>query len=324
MTYASSMLEGLKFDNSYFPSIIENDGSITDLNQAIDFIKSNVDVLKRELTCTGALLFRGFPVKNADDYDALFSAFGYPNFTYKESLSNAVRINFTEYVFTANEAPKNVEIFLHNEMAQTPINPKIISLFCETAAEEGGATSLCRTDKLYDELVKTHGESVQALEQHGLKYTTTMPAEDAPDSAQGRGWRSTLSVETKDEAESKLKDLGYSWHWNSDGSLCAQTAALPGVMILDDGRKVFFNQLIAAYRGWKGVQEDPSSALCFGDGSAIDVGFLKTMADTAEKIMYPLMWQDSDVAVVDNHLAKHGRKPFSGDRPRKVLVALGR
>ena len=323
MSYASHLLNDLQFNSENFPSVIENDGSIKTLDEAITFVRSNVDTLKEELSHTGALLLRGFPVTNADEYDALFCSFGYPNFTYKESLSNAVRINFTEYVFTANEAPKHVEIYLHNEMAQTPIFPNIISLFCETAAEEGGATSLCRTDKLYNAIASSHPDEVAKLEAHGIKYTTTMPAEDAPDSAQGRGWKSTLSVETVSDAEAKLKELGYSWRWNEDGSLLAQTAALPGVKTVEDGRKVFFNQLIAAYKGWKGVKENPSGSLCYGDDSAMTADFLKAMADKAEEILYPLQWQDSDVAIVDNHLAQHGRKPFSGDRPRKVLVALG-
>lgn len=35
------------------------------------------------------------------------------------------------------------------------------------------------------------------------------------------------------------------------------------------------------------------------------------------------LWQDGGAAVVSNHLVKHGRRSFSGDRPRKVFVALG-
>src|SRR4051794_8021666 len=71
----------------------------------------------------GAVLFRGFPLVTAEDFDRFVAAFELENFPYEDSLSNAVRVNRTPRVFTANEAPPTVEIFLHHEMAQTPRYP---------------------------------------------------------------------------------------------------------------------------------------------------------------------------------------------------------
>ena len=62
------------------------------------------------------------------------SALGYPNFSYANSLSNAYRINHTPRV-SANEAPADVTIFLHHEMAQTPFYPSKLIFFCQVAAE---------------------------------------------------------------------------------------------------------------------------------------------------------------------------------------------
>lgn len=323
MPYISTMLADLKYSEKEFPTIIVNDGSITSLAQAQTWVENNLESLEKELNCTGAILFRGFPITDAQSYDAFFSAFNYPNFTYKESLSNAVRINHTEYVFTANEAPKEVEIYLHNEMAQTPIYPERISLFCEKSALEGGETAICRSDSLYSALLAAEPALMNKLEKTGIKYTTCMPAEDSPESGQGRSWRGTLNVDTVDQAEAKLQQLGYSWQWAEDGSLKAQTAALPAIRELNGGRKVFFNQIIAAYMGWKGVKASPEIALCFGDDSNFSKAFLDSMVNLAEEITFDVPWQDGDVAVVDNNLAMHGRRPYSGDRKRKVLVVLG-
>ncbi|MFT6956030.1 MAG: alpha-ketoglutarate-dependent taurine dioxygenase [Halieaceae bacterium] len=319
----SNMLAELKYSEKEFPSIIVNDGTVTSLEQATRWISDNLEALKKELACSGAILFRGFPVSNAVAYDTFFSAFDYPNFTYKESLSNAVRINHTEYVFTANEAPKEVEIYLHNEMAQTPVFPGIISLFCENAAEHGGATVLCRSDSVYDALVAADAKATQKLQKLGVKYTTLMPKDDAPETGQGRSWRGTLSVETTEQAEHKLRSLGYSWRWVDNGALEAQTAALPAIRTLESGRTVFFNQLIAAYLGWKGVKENPDSALCYGDDSSLDKGYLDQVVAIAKSLSYDLEWRDGDVAVADNNLVMHGRLPYSGERKRKVLVVLG-
>jgi len=323
MAYISNMVDGLKNSADEFPAVIVNDGSVKTIAEATQWVSDNLAALERELSYTGALLFRGFPVENAQTYDDFFSAFNYPNFTYKESLSNAVRINYTEYVFTANEAPKEVEIYLHNEMAQTPLYPGRISLFCEHAADHGGATVICRSDEIYNQLLKKEPEITNKLEAVGIKYTTTMPSEDRPESGQGRSWKSTLSVTNVEQAEDKLKSLGYSWQWADDGSLQAQTAALPAIRTLNGSRKVFFNQLIAAYMGWDGVKEDPSCALCFGDDTPISKEYLATVVEIAESISFDINWQDGDVALVDNNLAMHGRRPYSGDRKRKVLVVLG-
>ena len=83
---------------------------------------------------TGAILFSDIPVKDAKEFDHFVSMFNLKAFTYKQSLSNAVRINKTDKVFTANEAPKEVEIYLHHELAQTPAYPKYILFFCTSAS----------------------------------------------------------------------------------------------------------------------------------------------------------------------------------------------
>lgn len=307
---------------SIFPKVVVNDGSVSTLQECEQWVKQHLAELESELKKSGAVLFRGFPIDSVETFDRFSNAFGYPNFTYKESLSNAVRINFTERVFTANEAPKEVEIYLHHEMAQTPISPSKLFFFCKAAAEHGGQTPICRSDMLFDALSEQAPELAQDFEKKGLKYTTHMPAEDDHASGQGRSWKSTLSVNTKEEAEDKLADLGYSWQWIDDNSLKATTPKLPAVVDLGDNVKVFYNQLIAAYMGWKGVKENPASAITYGDGTHIPVEGLVLVSSLAAQFTFDLPWQDGDVALVDNYKAMHGRRSYWGERKRQVLVAL--
>ena len=322
-------VEGLhSYNNIHFPRIILNDdtdasSSITNNADAAQWIKDNLSRLKEALSESGTLLFRGFPLASAEDFDAFSAAFGYDSFTYKESLSNAVRINFTDRVFTANEAPKDVEIFLHHEMAQTPISPDQLFFFCLKAADQGGATPLCRSDKLFEKLQEKAPELANDFEQKGLKYTTTMPGENDINSGQGRSWKSTLGCETLSAAEAKLKSLGYTWEWLEDGALKATTPILPAVVTLENGKKVFYNQLIAAYMGWKGVRENPSSAITFGDHSHIKATDLELVNSLAAEFTFDVDWQDGDMAIVDNYMTMHGRRPYSGETKRQVLVALG-
>lgn len=319
----SQLVNAQQTPEGTFPLLVENNQP---LNQGAltAILGENKSVIESKLKQAGAILFRGFPVKDADAFDAFVRALGYESFTYKESLSNAVRINYTERVFTANEAPPNVEIYLHHEMAQTPVSPSRILFFCQSSAQQGGATPICRSDLLYRELEQKAPKFTARLRDLGVKYTSSMPEEDNAGHGQGRGWRGTLSVDSLEEAEAKLKELGYSWSWIDGVGLRVTTPALPAVLDLGDGQASFYNQLIAAYLGWDGVKENPSSCLNFGDGSPMQKEDLQLASKLAQNHTYELDWKDADVVVVDNHRVMHGRKPYSGDRKRVVLVALGK
>jgi hypothetical protein len=265
-------------------------------------------------------LFRGFPLATAEDFDAFVAAFDLPNFPYKKSLSNAVRKNWTERVFSANEAPSNVTIFLHHEMAQTPIFPERIFFFCVKPAEEGGQTPICRSDLLLERLAEACPQFVRDCEQKGLQYTNVMPSQDDAQSGMGRSWQSTLEATTPEQAEQRLHSLGYSWQWLPDGCLQATTPVLPAVREVAPGRQTFFNQLIAAFQGWRDTRNDPSKAIRFGDGTPLDRAAVSTAAELAEAYTFDVPWQAGDVAFLDNCIAMHGRRTFTGTR--QVLASL--
>lgn len=305
------------YGGSQFPLVYGAQACPEDLG---DWIRQNKDTIEAELALHGAILFRGFGVNDDQDFDAFIRAFDWPNFTYAESLSNAVRRNRTELVFTANEAPSTVSIFLHHEMAQTPVHPSKLFFFCEQAAESGGATPICRSDILLQKLTEQAPAFVAACEAKGVRYSQTMPEQDDMASGQGRSWRSTLSAQTRADAEQKLDSLGYSWDWQQDDSVRVTSPQLSAVRELADGRKVFFNQLIAAFRGWKDGHNTASKSICFGDGSVIDSSDMAVAIDLADALTFDIPWHSGDVALIDNYLTMHGRKPFKGQR--KVLASL--
>lgn len=307
------------FGNGRFPLCLQPDGPCG-LQETVAWITLHASRLLQQLQQHGALLFRGFSLTTAEDFDAFVLAFDLPNFPYEESLSNAVRVNRTPRVFTANEAPPEISILLHHEMAQTPIFPSRLFFFCEQPAETGGATPLCRSDVLFERLDKECPDFVRDCETKGLLYSNVMPDESDPGSGMGRSWRSTFRAETREQAETRMSSLGYSWEWRPDGSLRATTPVLPAVRELPSGRRSFFNQLIAASRGWKDDRNDPSRAITFGDGSPLNVEAVQTASTLADEITFDVPWRKGDVALVDNFAVMHGRRTFSGSR--KVLASL--
>lgn len=314
-------VEAQQFHPQAFPLIyaLQSD-STGGLSAVSDWVQAHRQSLQAELADHGAILFRGFPLKSDMDFDAFIQFFGLKNFTYTDSLSNAVRRNRTERVFTANEAPANIAIYLHHEMAQTPIYPSALFFFCEHPAQTGGATPLCRSDVLLSQIEALMPAFVQACEEKGVRYTNTMPDQEDLQSGQGRSWRSTLNAPDKVAAEAKLQSLGYQWQWLPEDNLRVTTPVLPAVRTLADGRRVFFNQLIAAFQGWQDKRNVAQKSICFGDGTVIDPQAMATVIDLAEKLSFDMVWQAGDVALVDNLLVMHGRRPFTGER--RVLASL--
>lgn len=303
-----------------FPLALECQTPGRSLDDAAGWIAEHRQQLLTQASEHGAILFRGFPLATPEDFDRFIAAFDLPNFPYEQSLSNAVRVNKTQRVFTANEAPPSVTILLHHEMAQTPVYPSRLFFFCEHAPSTGGATPICRSDVLWDRLSEQKPQFARDCESKGLKYTNVMPAASDASSGMGRSWQSTLNATTREQAESRLRQLRYTWQWQPDGSLRATTPVLPAVKKLSNGHTSFFNQLIAAAKGWKDTRNDPSKAITFGDGAPLDRDAVNLASEIGEQLSFDIPWQNGDVALVDNYVAMHGRRTFNGTR--KVLASL--
>jgi alpha-ketoglutarate-dependent taurine dioxygenase len=309
-----------QFAGGPFPLVLECRTAGANLDAVADWIGARRDELCAQAAHHGAVLFRGFPLRTDLDFDRFVAAFGLENFPYEESLSNAVRVNRTPRVFTANEAPANVTIFLHHEMAQTPVYPSKLFFFCEQPADEGGATPLCRSDLLWERLSQERPGFARDCLDTGLCYSNVMPSANDPESGMGRSWQSTLRAADEGEAERRLQNLGYRWEWLADGCLRATTPVLPAAREISPRRQSFFNQLIAAYCGWKDQRNDPSKSITFGDGSPLDREAVEAAIALAEEFTYDVPWRQGDVALVDNFVTMHGRRTFTGTR--RVLASL--
>ena len=95
---------------------------------------------------------------------------------------------------------------------------------------------------------------------------------------------------------------------------------LPAVRRLANARTSFFNQLIAAFKGWKDTRNDPARAIRFGDGSPLTPVDVAAASAIADELTFDIPWQPGDIALVDNFVAMHGRRTFKGTR--KILASL--
>ena len=182
------------------------------------------------------------------------------------------------------------------------------------------ATPLCRSGWLLARIRERVPEFVARCERLGVRYINIMAPGEDMESGQGRGWRSTLGANTIAEAEHRLRALGYGWSWLEGGSLRACTPVLPAVRTLASGKRVFFNQLIAAWRGWSDRRNESEKSICFGDHSEIPSADMEAVVEAAREVTVDLHWQAGDMVLVDNMQVMHGRLPYRGRR--QILASL--
>ena len=299
---------------SVFPALYRCEDQPSTRTDPFQWARDQNDELLAQAYRHGAILFRGFPIPDLQAFDEFVSAFQRPCFTYEDSLSNAVRVNHTPRIFSANEAPPQVDINLHHEMAQTPIYPRRLFFYCRQAAHSGGATSVCRSDILWERLQEQAPAFAATCHEKGFRYTHTMPGHEDAESGMGRSWRSTFNARTREDAEARMQELKYEGEWLVNDCLRVTSPRLPATRQLDDGRTSFFNQLIAAYSGWRDHRNDPGKALTFGDGSPLDTDGADIAIRLGEELAFDLPWQTGDVVLIDNFVTMHGRRTFEGTR----------
>ncbi|XP_077217807.1 2-oxoglutarate (2OG) and Fe(II)-dependent oxygenase superfamily protein [Tasmannia lanceolata] len=281
-------------------------------------IKEQKPWLENLLLSRGAIILRGFPLKNASDFNGVVEAFGYEELPYVGGA--APRTNVFGRVFTANESPPDQKIPFHHEMAQVPEYPSKLFFFCEEEPGRGGETPIVLSHLVYERMKERFPEFVERLEEHGLVYTRILGAGDDPSSPIGRGWQSTFLTKDKSTAEERAARLGMKLEWMQDG---VKTVMGPIPAIKFDktrGRKIWFNSMVAAYTGWKDDRNDPVKAVTFGDGTPLPADIIYDCLKILDEECVAIPWKKGDILLLDNLAVLHSRRPF--DPPRRILASL--
>ena len=121
--------------------------------------------------------------------------------------------------------------------------------------------------------------------------------------------------------------------WNDHSEILSRGCGFSMVKCLTNLPPIFTQK--KSYRGgenltwiwryskfWKKNTDNDISPVRFGNGEEICRSSLQMISSLAESLTLLRNWKEKDILLIDNHRVMHGRKPFSGEKNREVLVSL--
>ena len=304
------------------PLVIEpTSASERPLGALLEWVGDSRDRLDAELRRNGAVLFRGFDVEDAGAFNRVAATIGGKLMKYVGG--DSPRHEVSSNVYTSTEFPAHMEIYLHNEMSYSNWYPSRVFFYCHTSPGGGGETPIGDSRRILREIAPEVSNRFADL---GIAYLQNLHGGKGV----GKSWQETYETADRDVVEEHCRTHNVEFRWTDTG-LFTRTLRDAVIDHPVSGETVWFNQADQFHAMAPGCRVDPNDAQRFsrddwpchatyGDGSEIAMDDLMEIrrATAREEVLFP--WQKGDVLTLDNIIAAHGRKPYSGER--KILVAL--
>lgn len=288
--------------------------SLTDYGEAIE------RMVGTHLSTVGGLLFRGFPIESAADFEAFVRMISPDLASYE--FGSTPRSQVHNQIYTSTEYPPHQHIPLHNEQAYTTEWPMKIWFYCAQASPEGGYTPIADSREVYRHIpVRIRERFIEKGVMYVRNYGNGL---DVP-------WTKVFNTADRQAVERFCRVAGIVYEWKPDGELRTRQVCQAVAVHPRTNETVWFNQahLFHVSNLEPAVREallsvvseaDLPRQACYGDGTAIETAVLDEIRDAYQCQAVQFPWQKGDVLMLDNMLAAHGRTPFKG--PRKILVAM--
>jgi alpha-ketoglutarate-dependent taurine dioxygenase len=291
-------------------------------------VRARSELLSQRLLKHGALLFRGFDIGSIEDFgllvDALSGGAGLREYRGGASPRHSLTGGGAR-VYSSTDYPPEVELPLHNELSYSDQFPERIYFFCLVAPGNGGETTLGDSRRILRELPAAVR---QRFEAKGICYIRNLPS----GKGSGYSWQDVFGCEEGAEVERHCAALGAAHEWLPGGVLRIMQVRPAVAVHPATGEEVWFNQADgfhpsaldpathAEFLDWYGSEDLFRLNVSYGDGTPMDIEALEAIRVVIRRETIPHVWQRGDVLMLDNLLAAHGRRPFSGKR--QIAVAM--
>ena len=309
------------FDQPGGPVVASPDGAGVGLEALRADIERQADQWEGLLLEHGAILFRGYALDGAADFEAAVAALGGESDGYVGG--NSPRTRVLHDVFTATDYPASERISLHNELSYRPSWPRRLFFFSEMPALRGGQTPLARGGAVLRAMPR---DIVDALRAKRVQYVRRFQ----PSLRMGKSWQATYDTDDRDRVDEIIRAQGSVAQWGADGALRVSTVCDAFAVHPRTGEEVWFNQaeqwhpsaLAPALRAMLEPRGQLAHHCEFGDGSPMGDAMLAQIRQVLEAHKLQFDWRKGDLLMLDNVLVMHGREPFSGSR--RTLAYLSR
>ncbi|RAH75023.1 Clavaminate synthase-like protein [Aspergillus aculeatinus CBS 121060] len=302
----------------------------------IESLQRQENSLTTQLARHGTILFRDLPIRNAEDFSRFAHAFGYKP---HEIIGIVVdRPLLAPNVAPANEAPKEVLIYNHNESPQVPHAPEYVFFYGHRAPTQGGESPISSSLELFNRAQREIPEFIDELAEKGILSRVTYKVEQqfaggsTLRQAFGKEFQPGDDEETKRrKVEAQIARYGRgeytTWEWSKDDDGQTQlvlTHRLPAIRTQPGTNlPTLFTGLAAYWKRWQvnsAARRNDTQQL-FGDGMPIPDKYLAHLAKITDEIRVLHRWEKGDVLVFDNIVAQHGREPWQGEQSDRVVMA---
>ena len=299
------------------PFVIEPDSDEIDL---ADWASSHREFIETNLLKHGAILFRGFNLNCAADFENVANAI-HPNLF--GEYGDLPREGVSGKVYGSTPYPPDKAILFHNESSHLHRWPLKIWFFCVQPAQQGGETPILDCRKIYQLL---NPKLREKFEEKQLMYVRNyIEGLDV-------SWQDFFHTTDKTEVEDYCRQARMEFEWLENNSLktrkiCPAVAKHPKIR-----EPVFFNQfqlhhascLDSAVRQslLSLFEEDKLPRnVYYGDGTPIEDSVMEEIGAIYQENQISFTWQKGDILMLDNMLTAHSRNPYVGSR--KIVVAMG-
>jgi alpha-ketoglutarate-dependent taurine dioxygenase len=311
------------------PLVVEPDEArknAANLSLLVETTAARRDFFQQKLLRHGAILFRGYKIRNVSDLEHFVGNFsaGEKLFNYAGGVSPRNALGAGGGVYTSTEYPAQYALSLHNELSYADLYPSRLYFCCLIPAETGGETTLGDSRRI---LKNIDAEIVEAFKNKKICYVRNL----YPGAGSGYSWQEAFETGDKREVEARCRKIGATFEWKA-GDVLRLSQIRPAITKHPaTGEEVWFNQAdgfhpsnldAETYKTLAATMSEDEFRLnvFFGDGSPIDLETLARIRRVLRSETIPHRWQAGDVLVLDNILAAHGRMPFTGER--KIALAM--
>jgi alpha-ketoglutarate-dependent taurine dioxygenase len=323
------------FGNEALPLVLKPKRS-TSRADFLELLQSERSALHARLLEHGGLLFRGWPVGNAQDFADAIDALG-TGASVNYIGGDSPRRKITGAVYTSTEAPPAVKIPLHNELSFVRHYPKHIFFFCEVAPSAQGETILGDARRIYRALDPAVRERFLGRQ---LKYVSAYYGRslimDLVNSLQPshKSWREVFETDDRGEVERLCREHDFEFDWHDANWIRISQTRPAAITHPETNEWVWFSQAhlydfsprllglwrYVAAKAFYARRHTRLHEIFHADGSKVERADLYHIMDTLDANTVRFPWQKGDLLVLDNVLTMHGRATFHG--PRRILAGM--